>query len=107
MKDLNNMMQDKDNLNNNANAQDDLFKGYTLEELRYQRALMSLRSDFCKEKLMAEVGNITQNSPLTKFKRNRTGIVGKLAKSLDFIDYAMLGLTMFKTIKSIISIFKK
>ena len=94
---------------------DQPFEGYTLEELRYQRALIALKADFCKERLKTSVGEITQNGPLSRFTRkNKTssllkgsGIVGKLAKSLDVLDYAVLGFTMFKTVKSLISKFKK
>ena len=91
---------------------DQPFEGYTLEELRYQRALIALKADFCKESLKTSVGEITQLSRFTR--KNKTssllkgsGIVGKLAKSLDVLDYAVLGFTMFKTVKSLISKFKK
>ena len=87
------------------------FEGYTLEELRYQRALIALKADFCREKLQVSVGEVTQNGPLSRFTRKGkiqgSGIVGKLAKSLDMVDYAILGFTLFKTIKSLMSKFKK
>ena len=44
----------KDNKNNlPAEAGDAVapFKGYTMEELRYQRAMMALRKEFCKTKI--------------------------------------------------------
>lgn len=101
------MEANKENLEGNVNVQEELFKGYSLEELRYQRALTSLRADFCKEKLLAEVGSIVKKSPLSRSKLNGTGIAGKLMKSLNFIDYAVIGLTIFKTVKSIINRFRK
>ena len=29
------------------------FKGYTLDEIRYQRAMLGVRKEFCKAKVMA------------------------------------------------------
>lgn len=90
------------------------FKGYTLDELRYKRALTLLQAQFCKEKLILSVQGLSKNSPFNKPKVSskfsffkNSGIIEKIFKSLDFLDYAILGFSMFRSIKSIISKFKK
>ena len=34
------------------------FKGYTLDEIRYQRAMLGVRKEFCKAKVMESVSNL-------------------------------------------------
>lgn len=86
------------------------FKGYTLDELRYQRALVLLKKEFSKQQLTESFKQIKANSSLATFndtKGTKSGIVGKILKSLDYMDYAMMGYSLFKSIRKFASKFKK
>lgn len=88
------------------------FKGYTIDELRYQRALVMFKKEFCKEKLSDSLNNLKTLSPLKHSNGNngrlfsKSGIISKIFKSLDYVDYAMMGYSIFKSIKKFSSKFK-
>lgn len=93
-------------------AQDKDFKGYTLEELRYHRALLLLKREFLKEKVIKESEQIKNRipfvngkSPLTRM--SPTGIIGRVAKGLNYADYLMLGFSLFNAGRKITSLFRK
>ena len=107
--------------NNTAPAQTDNqtiqpvehFKGDTLEELRYNRAMMALKAEFCKEKMLADLQAAKSQTILGKLQRGegtglfKSGVLGKMARSLNYVDYILVGLTAFKTIRSITSLFRR
>lgn len=81
----------------------DAFKGYSMEELRYQRAMMALRKEFCKAKVMESVRELRP-------KREREGagkssskfalaaqIASKVFSNLNTIDYVLMGISLFGT----------
>lgn len=79
------------------------FKGYTMEELRYQRAMMALRKEFCKAKVIESVHSLRPGSG----SKNKSGggsklaLAGKIASkvlgNLNALDYALMGLSIFGT----------
>ena len=85
------------------------FKGYSMEELRYQRALMALRKEFCKTKLMKSVDSLRH--PRSYPEKTSTGFIGKVGTAAGFVgklltkmnalDYAMVGMQLFGTGKKI------
>lgn len=89
------------------------FKGYTLEELRYNRALIALKAEFCKEKMLSDFQAAKSKTILGKLQGGegtglfKSGVLGKMARSLNYIDYILVGLTTFKTIRSITSLFRR
>lgn len=96
----------KDNKNNlPAEAGDAVapFKGYTMEELRYQRAMMALRKEFCKTKVMQSVHTLR---PATKEKSGTRGssrfaLTGRIASTvfshMNTLDYILMGISLFGT----------
>ena len=90
----------------------DEFKGYTLAELRYQRALVLLKREFLKEKAMEETKAVKKRIPMLNGKSpldsmNPTGIVGKVVRGLNYADYLMLGFSIFNAGKKVFSLFRK
>lgn len=88
------------------------FKGYTMDELRYQRALVALKKEFLREKAIKQTKEIKEQVPLLNGKApsiggGSRGIMGKLIKGLSFTDYILLGFQMLKIGKKIGSIFGK
>lgn len=48
---------------------DSAFKGYTLEELRYQRALVALQKEFCHTRLLRNLNNLQKSNPFYRLKK--------------------------------------
>lgn len=87
------------------------FKGYTLEELRYQRAMTLLRRDFSKAKVMNQVSRLRNGDNPDGLQRSRMGkvgnIAGKLMSGLNYIDYAMLGMSIFNSGHKLFKFFRR
>ena len=86
------------------------FKGYTIEEIRFQRALVALKADFCKTRFLERWNNIQQMNPLSSksgamFSSKFGPIAGKMFKSLNYVDYVMLGISLYGTAKKFFSLF--
>ncbi len=86
------------------------FKGYSLEELRYQRALTALKKDFCKSKMITNFEKTRKRTfggekgNVSKFVR-AGGIASKLFSGLNYLDYAMIGMSLFTSGKKIYNFF--
>ena len=90
----------------------DDFKGYTLDELRYQRALVLLKREFLKEKAMEEVKEVKSRIPVLNGKSpldtmSPSGILGSVVKGLNYADYLMLGFSLFNAGRKVFSLFRK
>lgn len=88
------------------------FKGYTLDELRYQRALTALQKDFCRTKMINNVGQLRKYNPLSS--SGSTSTVGKLghiatriASGMSYLDYAMIGFSLFSSARKVYSFFRR
>lgn len=87
------------------------FKGYTIEEIRFQRALVAMEAEFCKTKLLKSWNNLQESNPL--IPGNKASLPGKagalalkMVNGLNYIDYILLGLSVFKGTRKIFSFFK-
>lgn len=88
------------------------FKGYTLDELKYQRALLLLKREFLKEKALGNVHNLKERIPMLNGKSplnniSPMGLVGRVAKGLNYADYLMLGFSIFNAGRKVFSLFRK
>lgn len=86
------------------------FTGYSLEELRYQRALVALQKEFCKSKVMNGVRKVQKNGisgASTSTGGKAMGIFGKFLTGMSYVDYALLGLSMFRSGKKVYSFFRR
>lgn len=89
------------------------FKGYTIEELKYRRAMMALRKEFAKEQIQKSIIQILpkkkqDNLPIlgSKFALARS-VASKVFSNLNLLDYAMVGMSIFGTAKKAYNLFKK
>lgn len=87
------------------------FKGYTIEEIRFQRALVAMEADFCKTKARKSLSNIQNLNPF--MPGNKTTLPGKagaialkMINGLNYVDYILLGLSLFKGTKKVFSLFR-
>lgn len=89
------------------------FKGYTLEELRYQRALIALKRDFSQSKLLRNIETLQKANPLssknmTSSLQGKFGLIAsKLFSGLNYLDYAMMGFSLFSSLRRIYGFFHK
>lgn len=88
------------------------FKGYTLEEIKYHRAMMGLRKEFCKAKMMQTVADISpkrkENNPNKSSKFALvSSVASKIFSNLNTLDYIMMGISLFGTVKKGFKLFRK
>lgn len=87
------------------------FKGYSIEELRYQRALIALRKDFCTAKIVENFEAIRKRGVFGGSGESKKGpMIGSVAKKvisgLGYLDYVMIGASLFGTGKKIFNLFR-
>lgn len=94
------------------------FEGYTLADIRYRRALMTLKKEFCRDKMAHDLASARQALPFlgsqpqkgakkSGFSSTLGPIAGKIFSGLNYIDYAMIGFQTFKTIRKVFSLFHR
>ena len=89
------------------------FKGYALEDIRYQRALVALRKEFCKTRVIHATKRLSRHNPLNpqSSKASTIGkvgsIAGKLLGGLSYLDYALVGFSPFNSGRKVFSLFKR
>lgn len=88
------------------------FKGYSLAELRYQRALLVIKKEFEKEKAIKEIKKIKSRIPVINGKSpmdgiSTMGVVGKIIRGLSFADYLMLGFQALRIGKKAAGLLKR
>lgn len=97
-----------------ADTSDDAFKGYTLEELKYQRAMMALRKEFAKAKILQSLEAMKPSKKTgsagsvlgSRFALLRS-LGGKVFSNFNVLDYVMIGMSLFGTAKKAYSLFKR
>ncbi len=89
-----------------------IFEGFTLDEIRHQRALVAVRKEFAKARFFENVDGVKVYNPFApggKLKAaSRLGSIPmKLIKGLNYTDYILLGISAFGTLKKAFSFFRK
>ena len=64
------------------------WRGYTLDEIRFQRMLTLMRIEISRQDMIKQV------EPYTSGNRIAGTLVGRIAGALNFMDYAMLAITV-------------
>ena len=87
------------------------FKGYTIEEIRFQRALVAMEAEFCKAKIQKSISNLQKINPLSpssgsSLPAKAGSIALKLVNGLNYLDYIMIGWSVFNGAKKVFSMFK-
>lgn len=90
------------------------FKGYSLSDLHYRRALVAMQKEIAKDKVLTNVLKLQRHSPFSKDFGKGKGTVGKVSavaqkitNGLNYFDYAMLGYTLFNSGRKIFSFFRR
>lgn len=89
-------------------------RGLTIDELRHRRALVLLQKEFCKEKMQYGALKLKNSSPFSKDYSGRskplgraTALAGKLIGGMNYLDYAVIGFSIFNNVKKAVKIFKR
>lgn len=90
------------------------FKGYSMEDLRYRRALVTIQKEYAKARIHTATNKMKSYSPFSPDfgkghgKMGKAGAVaGKLLNGFNYLDYIMLGTTLFSTGKKIFGLFRR
>lgn len=88
------------------------FTGFTLDEIRHHRALVAVKKEFAKARLMEDVDLLKERNPFaagsTLKAAGRLGTLPlKIMKGLNYTDYIMLGVSAFGSARKIFSLFRK
>lgn len=86
------------------------FGGYTIEELRYQRAVVALQKEFAKAKVVNNLSKVKKTNPLSGSKSGLVkagGMASRIISGLNVVDYAMLGFSVFSTTRKFFSFFRR
>ncbi len=94
-------------------------KGLTLEELRYKRAVYALKKEYAKERFFTDLDALRQRLPgqhsadspeRSIWKSMGPGlgsVVTKAFAGLNYLDYAVMGFSVFSTIRRITRLFRR
>lgn len=88
------------------------FEGYTLDEIRHHRALIAVRKEFAKARMMEEADLLKERNPFAqdgslKAASRLGSLPMKLVKGLNYTDYIMLGISVFGVAKKVFSLFRR
>lgn len=89
------------------------FEGFTLEEIRYRRALVAMQKEFCSNKIERSLFNLQKINPLSPTSTadslpGKAGAIAlKLLKGLNYLDYAVLGFSLFNSVRKLTSFFHR
>lgn len=88
------------------------FKGYSLEELRYQRALIAIRKEYSKAHMLRGIDSIRRRrffgkSPNVSKMAHFSGIATKVFNGLGYVDYALMGVSAFTAVRKVLKFFHR
>ena len=105
------MKKDKNNQKDESASVKE-FEGYTLDEIKYQRALLLIKREYLRESALAQVNDIKKRLPFSGGKSTLAaikggGLLSRVVKGLNYMDYLMLGASAFQAGRKIVSLFRR
>lgn len=94
------------------NKIEDGFDGFTLDEIRHHRALVAVRKEFAKAKILENVDQLKERNPFApgsdlKAASRLGSLPLKIVKGLNYTDYFMLGASLIGTARKAFKFFRK
>ena len=88
------------------------FDGFTLDEIRHHRALIAVRKEFAKAKILEQVDTLKDRNPFApdgslKAASRLGSLPMKIMRGLNYTDYIMMGLSVVGSVRKVFSFFKK
>ncbi|MBD5208191.1 MAG: hypothetical protein HDS79_08045 [Bacteroidales bacterium] len=86
------------------------FHGYTLEQLRYQRAMVTMQKELCKARVLTDIDSLKSSATgKSEGKGSKIALAGTVAstlfRGLNYLDYISLGLSAFGMGRKIFGLF--
>jgi hypothetical protein len=91
--------------NSNFAHETNEWRGYTIDELRYRRALNQVKTEMARERIVAGASAFTDFSANGLLPRNK--FWGKLLSGFSMLDYGIMAYQGAKRIVSIYRLFKR
>lgn len=94
---------------NVAELENPEFKGYTMSDLRYRRALIAVKRDFTSAALVNDINKIKNRKFFfngKSFAGDNTWL-GKALSGLNYFDYVVLAISTFSSLKKFFSLFNR
>lgn len=90
----------------------DQFKGYTLKDLKYQRAITKLRKQYAKEQVQLHLNNLKPSKIISDVTQAGSSFglsqaVAIATGSKNPMNYVSLGMALFRGVKKIAGFFIK
>ncbi|MBD5260866.1 MAG: hypothetical protein HDS38_01890 [Bacteroides sp.] len=88
------------------------FNGFTLDEIRHHRALIAVRKEFAKAKILEQLDAVKDRNPFApdgslKAAARLGSLPMKIMRGLNYTDYIMMGISAVGTARKVFSLFKK
>lgn len=88
------------------------FNGFTLDEIRHNRALLAVKKEFAKAKVMEQLDALKDRNPFApdgsiKAAARLGNLPSKIMRGLNYTDYIMMGISAIGTVRKVFSFFKK
>ncbi len=97
-------MNTKEQINNDSDVRNEQWGGYTLDEIRFQRAYTLARLEIEKNRIRSHIS--TMQSNLVPQGRGGSFLL-KLFGAFSYFDYAVLAFKLVKAIFSVRRIFRR
>lgn len=78
--------------------------GYSLEDIRYRRAVNQVKMEMEKERLASVMSRFSSGRTAAVFN---SGLLGRIFSHLSIIDYALIGFQIFQQGRKIFGIFRR
>ncbi len=85
----------------------------TLDEINHQRALLAVRKEFYKDKILGDIAQIRSKMPFSDGGAPRAGlrtmggIASRVVSGLGYLDYVLLGVSAFNAIRKVTGFFRR
>ncbi len=88
------------------------FNGFTLDEIRHNRALIAVKKEFAKAKVLEQLDALKDRNPFApdgsiKAAARLGTLPSKIMRGLNYTDYIMMGISAIGTVRKVFSFFQK
>lgn len=89
------------------------FKGFTLDEIKYHRALTAVKKEYEKEKALRTLQNLRRRTIFGGFGKNKnsregsSSLLSKVFNGMSYADYAVIGFSLFSNARKVWNLFHR
>jgi len=90
------------------------FKGYTISQLRYRRAMIAVKKEYALQELISEKHKFSSRSnfggkfgSVARTVSNSAPVISRIFRGLSYMDYITVGLSLYGGVRKIVRRFRK